>query len=276
MLAALLVPLSRATLRQLRLLVSPDTVLRWHRDLVRSRHARASKHRGPGRPRTVASIRRLVLRLATENPSWGYRRLHGELTLLGIPIAPSTVWEILKTEGVDPAPHRTTVTWVDFLRSQAEAVLAMDFVETVTLTGQRQYLLMDLEDAGNLARARFLIRDRDAKYPALLDKILSDAGISTVLAGVRMPRMNAITERWAKTLRTELLDRTLIWDETHLRHALREYERHYNLHRTHRSLAAAAPLRARPQPREPDRIERLVIRRQDRLGGVLHEYRHVA
>jgi len=276
LLAALLVPLSRATLRQLRLLVSPDTVLRWHRDLVRSRHARASKHRGPGRPRTVASIRRLVLRLATENPSWGYRRLHGELTLLGIPIAPSTVWEILKTEGVDPAPHRTTVTWVDFLRSQAEAVLAMDFVETVTLTGQRQYLLMDLEDAGNLARARFLIRDRDAKYPALLDKILSDAGISTVLAGVRMPRMNAITERWAKTLRTELLDRTLIWDETHLRHALREYERHYNLHRTHRSLAAAAPLRARPQPREPDRIERLVIRRQDRLGGVLHEYRHVA
>lgn len=308
LLAALLVPLSRATLRRLRLLVSPDTVLRWHRDLLRSRHARANKHRGPGRPRTVASIRRLVLRLANENPSWGYRRIHGEPTLLGIPIAPSTVWEILKTEGVDPAPHRTTVTWVDFLRSQAEAVLAMDFIETVTVTGQRQYilaaihhagrrvrilgttahpthawvtqavrnLLMDLEDAGNLARVRFLIRDRDAKYPALLDKILIDAGISTVLTGVRMPRMNAITERWAKTLRTELLDRTLIWNETHLRWALREYERHYNLHRTHRSLAAAAPLQARPQPLKPDRIERLVIRRQDRLGGVLHEYQHAA
>ncbi len=135
---------------------------------------------------------------------------------------------------------------------------------------------MDLEDAGNLARVRFLIRDRDAKYPALLDKILVDAGISTVLTGIRMPRMNAITERWAKTLRTELLDRTLIWNETHPRHALRAYERHYNLHRTHRSLGAAAPLRARPQPLEPDRIERLVIRRQDRLGGVLHEHRHVA
>jgi Integrase core domain len=88
--------------------------------------------------------------------------------------------------------------------------------------------------------------------------------------------MNAITERWVKTLRAELLDRTLIWKETHLRHALGEYERHYNLHRTHRSLAAAAPLRARPQPLEPDRIERLAIRRRDRLGGVLHEYRHVA
>jgi transposase len=308
LLAALLAPLARATLRRLRLLVSPATVLRWHRDLVRRRHGRASMNRGSGRPRTVASIRRLVLRLATENPVWGYRRIHGELTLLGIPIDASTVWEILKTEGVDPAPHRTTVTWVDFLRSQAEAILAMDFIETVTLTGVHQYilaaihhtgrrvrilgntahptharvmqavrnLLMDLEDTGSLARVRFLIRDRDAKYPALLDKILSDAGTTTVLTGVRMPRMNAITERWVKTLRAELLDRTLLWNQAHLRHALGEYERHYNLHRTHRSLAAAAPLRARPQPLEPDRIERLVIRRQDRLGGILHEYGHVA
>jgi transposase InsO family protein len=108
-------------------------------------------------------------------------------------------------------------------------------------------LLMDLEDGGSVARVRFLIRDRDAKYPALIDEILGSAGITTVLTGVRMPRMNAIIERWVKTLRAELLDRTLIWNETHLRHALREYERHYNLHRTHRSLAAAAPLRARPR-----------------------------
>jgi transposase InsO family protein len=138
----------------------------------------------------------------------------------------------------------------------------MDFIETITLTGQRLYilaaihhagrrihalgatthpthawvtqsvrnLLMDLEDAGSLARLRFLIRDCDAKYPALIDQILSSAGIITVLTGVRMRRMNAITERWVKTLRAELLDRTLIWNQTHLRHALREYERHYNLH----------------------------------------------
>jgi transposase InsO family protein len=137
-------------------------------------------------------------------------------------------------------------------------------------------LLMELEDAGNLAQVKFLIRDRDAKYPALIDEILSSAGIATVLTGVHIPRMNAIMKRWVKTLRVELLDRTLIWNETHLRHALRKYERHYNLHRTHRSLAAAAPLRARPQPLEPDRIERLAVRRQDRLGGILHEYRHAA
>jgi transposase InsO family protein len=307
-LAALLSGLPRATLRRLRLLVSPDTVLRWHRNLLKRRHVRASARRGPGRPRTLASIRRLVLRLAGDNPSWGYRRIHGELALLGIRVAPSTIWEILKAEGLDPAPQRSTVTWANFLRSQAEALVAMDFVETVTLTGQRQYVLavihhgsrririlgttahpthtwvaqairnlvMDLEDAGQLAAVRFLIRDRDAKYPALIDDILRHAGITTILTGIRIPRMNAITERWVKTLRAELLDRTLIWNETHLRRALRTYERHYNQHRPHRALTSAVPLRALPQPLEPDQIEHLNIRRRDRLGGVLHEYRHAA
>jgi hypothetical protein len=203
------------------------------------------------------------------------------------------VWEILKAEGVDPAPRRGTVTWAAFLRSQAEAIVAMDFIETVTLTGVRQYLLvaihhagrrvrvlgttahpthvwvaqavrnllLDLEDAASVVRVRFLIRDRDA-------------GINSVLTGVRVPRLNAIMERWVKTLRAELLDRTLIWNEAHLRRALQEYERHYNVHRTHRSLNAAAPLRACPAPRGPDRSERLVVRRRDRLGGIIHECRH--
>ncbi len=135
---------------------------------------------------------------------------------------------------------------------------------------------MDLEDTGHLAQIKFLIRDRDAKYPVLIDKILGTAGIATVLTGVRMPRMNSIIERWVKSLRTELLDRTLIWNQAHLQHTLREYERHYNEHRTHRSLAAGAPLRARPQPREPGQIERLAIDLRDRLGGVIHECRHAA
>jgi transposase InsO family protein len=116
----------------------------------------------------------------------------------------------------------------------------------------------------------------DTKYPALIDEILSGAGIATVLTGVQMPRMNAITERWVKTLRAEHLNHTLIWNQTRLRHALGEYERHYNHHRTHRSLAAAAPRCARPQPLEPDQIERLAVRRLDRLGGVIHKYRHAA
>jgi hypothetical protein len=102
----------------------------------------------PPRPRTLASIRRLVLRLATENPSWGYRRIHGELALLGVAVAASTVWEILKTAGIEPSPQRATVTWAAFLRSQAEAILAMDFIETITLTGQREYILAAIHHAG--------------------------------------------------------------------------------------------------------------------------------
>jgi hypothetical protein len=124
-------------------------VLRWHRNLVTRRHARASVNRGPGRPQTLASIRRLVLRLAAENPGWGYRPIHGELALLRITVAPSTVWEILKAEGIDPAPHRATVTWAPFLRSQAQAILAMDFIETVTLSGQRQYILTTIQHANH-------------------------------------------------------------------------------------------------------------------------------
>ncbi|GAA0986458.1 hypothetical protein GCM10009555_063960 [Acrocarpospora macrocephala] len=131
-LAALLTSLPREVLRGLRLLVRPDTVLRRHRDLVRKGHARVCRKKRPGRPPTVRSIRALVLRLVKENPAWGYRRVHGELTTLGIKVAPSTVWEILKQEGVDPAPERASTTWAAFLRSQADALLACDFIETVT------------------------------------------------------------------------------------------------------------------------------------------------
>jgi putative transposase len=146
-LAALLHPLPRAVLRRLRLAVRPDTVLRWHRNLMTQRHANASKPKRPGRPPTVRSIRNLVLRLVRENPSWGYRRIHGELAALGIKVAASTVWEILEAEGIDPAPQRSTTTWADFLRGQAHALLAVDFIETITLTGQRQYILAAIEHA---------------------------------------------------------------------------------------------------------------------------------
>ena len=136
---------------------------------------------------------------------------------------------------------------------------------------------MDLEDAGS--RARFLIRDRDrdGKFPSLFDTVLKDAGIEVVLSGVRMPRMNAIMERWVQSCRHELLDRTLIWNQRHLLHSLREFEYFYNEHRPHRALRAAAPLRLLPEPiTDPEQIARLDVRRRDRLGGTLHEYRHAA
>ncbi|WP_237773863.1 integrase [Actinosynnema sp. ALI-1.44] len=226
LLAALLHRVPRHILHRLRLLVRPDTILRWHRDLIRRHHARMSRPKRPGRPRTIRSIRILVLRLAKENPSWGYRRIHGQLLVLGVRVAASTVWQILTDAGIEPAPERASSTWAQFLRSQAEVLLACDFLETVTLTGTRMYVLvviehthrrirtlgatahptaawviqaahnlvMDLEDAH--CRARFLIRDRDGTFPQLFDDILADAGIQVVLSGVQMPRMNSFVERW--------------------------------------------------------------------------------
>ncbi|MEU1569086.1 integrase core domain-containing protein [Streptomyces mirabilis] len=307
LLAGLLHHLPVEKLRRLLLLVRPDTILRWHRDLLKQRHAATCVRRRRGRPRTVRSIRALVLRLAKENPNWGYRRVHGELAALGIGVAASTVWEIFKEHGIDPAPQRDHSTWAAFLRGQAEAILACDFFEIRTLTGARLYvfaviehatrrirvlgatahptaawvvqsgrnLVMDLEDAR--ARAKFMIRDRDSKFTTAFDAVLADAGIEVVLSGVRMPRMNSIMERWVQTCPRELLDRTLIWNERHLLHALREFEQFYNGHRPHRTLGQAAPLRALPEPViDPEQIMRLDVRRHDRLGGVLHKYRHVA
>jgi transposase InsO family protein len=134
---------------------------------------------------------------------------------------------------------------------------------------------MNLDDAS--VKVRYLIRDRDAKHPALLDRILGDTGTDIVLTGVRMPRMNSIMERWVRTCRRELLDRTLIWNETHPRHCLHEFELHYNEHRPHQAMHQAAPLRTVPPPiTDPERLARLDIRRDDRLGGIIHEYQHAA
>jgi putative transposase len=225
----------------------------------------------------------------------------------GVKVAASTVWEILKDAGVDPAPERASSTWAAFLRSQADALPACDFFETVTLSGAQIYvfaviehgnrripilgatahpnaswvvqtaknLVMDLEDAG--CRARFMIRDRDGTFPKLFNTVLKDAGIEVVLSGVRMPRMNSIMERWVQTCRRELLDRTLVWNQRHLIQSLREFERFYNRHRPHQGIENAAPLRPLPKPIiDQEQIARLHIRRHQRLGGILHEYHHAA
>jgi putative transposase len=297
----------RPTLRRLHLIVSPDTILRWHRDLLRRRHSRVSRPKQPGRRPTIRSIRALVLRLARDNPNWGYRRIHGELATLGIKVAPSTVWEILKTNNIQPAPHRDHLTWATFLRSQTHALLAADFFETNTLTGAQLSVLVIIEHATRRIRilgatahptaawtiqmarnmvmdlqevsatVKYLIRDRDSRYTTAFDTVLADSGITTITTGIRIPRMNAIMERWIRTCRAELLDRTLILNQGHLLHALHEFEAFYNDHRTHRALQGAAPLRPLPPPiTESGRLDHLIIRRRDRLGGTLHEYHHAA
>jgi putative transposase len=306
-LAALLHRLSPGALRQMRLLVRPDTVLCWHCDLIRRRHAARSRPQRPGRPPTVRSIRTLVLRLVREKSQWGYRRVHGELLVLGVKVAASTVWEILQDAGIEPAPERAAGRWAAFLWSQADALLACDFLETVTLTGARMYVLaviehrtrririlgatahpmaswvrqaarnlvMDLQDAG--CRARWMIGDRDGKYPGLFDAVLADTGIKIVFTGVRMPRMNAIMERWVLTCRRELLDRALIWNQRHLVQALREFGTFYNHHRPHQGIDNARPCTPLPPPiTDPDQIIRLDVRRRQRLGGILNEYENAA
>ncbi|CDR17561.1 integrase core domain-containing protein [Streptomyces iranensis] len=136
-------------------------------------------------------------------------------------------------------------------------------------------LLMDLEDARS--KAKFLIRDRDSKFTAAFDTLMTDAGLKVVTTGIRIPRMNSLIERWIQTCRRELLDRTLIWNQSHLLHALREFETHYNGHRSHRALGQAAPLRPLPHPIDaPGESRHLDVRRRDRLGGTLHEYQHAA
>src|SRR5713226_3734051 len=152
LLAILLGVIPRARRHGLRLLVTPDTILRWHRDVVRHRWAARSMRGRTGRPATRRNVSALVLRLARENPGWGYRRIHGELASLGVKIAASTVWEILKNAGIDPAPRRTGPAWSLFLRSQAEAILACDFFTADLLDGTHAYVLAVIEHASRRVR----------------------------------------------------------------------------------------------------------------------------
>lgn len=303
LMAVLLGMIPRVCRASLPMVVAPDTVLRWHRDIVRRRWAARSRRKRPGRPATHRNIRSLVLRLARENPQWGYRRIHGELAGLGICVAPSTVWETLKKAGIDPAPRRTGPTWSQFLRSQAQAILATDFFTVDLLNGTTVYvlaviehssrririlggtvhptgawvtqqarnLLMDLD--GTAKTIKFLIRDRDAKFTAAFDEVFRTARIRVLRSPVQAPRANAVMERWIGGCRRELLDRTLIWNQQHLLRVLRQYETHHNGHRPHRSLDQAAPLK--PLPGAVADLDAFRTRRRDLIGGVIHEYAQV-
>jgi putative transposase len=291
-------------LAAMRLIVTPGTIVRWHRDIVRRRWARRSRRGRSGRPATHRKVRSAVLRLARENESWGYRRIHGELAGLGITVAASTVWQILKDAGISPAPRRDGLGWAEFLRSQAQGILALDFFTADLLNGTKVYvlaaiehgtrririlgatghpaqswvvqqarnLLMDLDDAG--MSVKFILHDRDASFTAAFDAVFQAAGARVVRSAVQAPRMNSIMERWIGSCRRELLDRTLIWNQRHLMTALREYEDFYNTHRPHRTLNQAAPLR--PLPDGVTDLDHFRLRRRDRAGGVIHEYRLVA
>jgi putative transposase len=288
------------TRRRLRFLVTPATILRWHQRLITRRWT--TQHARPGRPSIPAGLRALAVRLATENPSWGYRRVHGELTGLGYRIGASTIWKILSSAGIDPSSRAAGPTWTEFLRAQAHGILACDLFHIDTITLQRLHaffviehatrrvhilgitphptgawltqlarnLTTDLDDDGR--RFRFLIRDRDTKFTAAFDAVFTAINVTIIKSPVRAPRANAIAERFIGTIRRELLDRILIINQRHATSVLRQYDPHYNGHRPHRALGQAAPLR--PLPRQTT-TEIHNVRRHNRLGGLLHEYRQV-
>ena len=282
-----------------RFFVQPETLLRWHRDLVRRKWTYG--HRS-GRPSIPAGTVAIILRLARENPTWGYRRIQGELARMGVVLAPSSVWTILRRHNIDPSPMRTGRSWQEFLRSQASSMLACDFFTVDTVLLKRLYVLFFIEldtrrvhmmgitahptgawvvqQARNLSvvladRAhpvRFLIRDRDAKFTSSFGEVLRSERIRIVRTPIRAPRANAFAERFVGTVRRECLDRMLIFGRRHLERVLAEYIVHYNEHRPHRSLEQQAPLTVGTTrvPRSNPDLARL--RRSDNLGGLIHEY----
>jgi transposase InsO family protein len=276
-------------------LVSPQTVLRWQRELVRRKWT--FRRRRAGRPPLDPEIRELVLRMARKNPRWGCVRIQGELRKLGIRVGATTIRTLLRLHRLGPAPRRAGPTWSEFLRAQAEGILACDFFTVETTWLRTFYVLFWIEHGSprvhlagvttnpdcpwviqqtrnltiddRLRRVRFLIHDRDAKFCGPFDEVVRTEGAQVIETPPRAPRANAIAERWVRTVRNECLDHLLVFGRPHLEKILREYLAHYNALRPHRSLELAAPTGHPPPPEAPHPAE---IHRRDVLGGVIHEY----
>jgi transposase InsO family protein len=281
------------------LIVQPATVIGWHRRLV-ARHWTQPPQARVGRPPTPAELRRVVLRLDTENPTWGYRRIHGEMRRLGQRIAASTVWKILRDAGRQPTPDRTGPTWGEFIASQAHALVATDFFCVDSVTLRRYYVLFFIEvdtrrvylagittnptgawttqAARNLLMGldkaiRFVIHDGAGQYTRGFDDVFAACGATAITTPPGAPRANAFAERWVRTVRHELLDRTLIWNQRQLHRLLEEFVVHYNAHRPHRSLGQQTPT---------DEDDASVIelghqiRRSTTCAGLINEYRPAA
>jgi putative transposase len=282
-------------------LVTPATVLRWHRRLVTKKWTYPNRS---GRPPLDDTIAALIERLARENPTWGYQRIKGELLKLGHRVGASTIRRILKLRRIPPAPLRATdTTWRRFLRAQTSTMLAVDFFHVdcaITLkriyvffalevrtryvhilgmtshptgawtTQQARNLLMDLDDRAT--SFRFLVRDRAGQFTTAFDAVLTSVGIDTVEIPPRCPRANCFAERFVLTARTELTDRILIFGERHLRTVLARFGAHYNGRRPHRALQLQPP---HPDLPAPD-LNCRRIRRRPVLGGLINEYERAA
>ena len=297
-LAVLSTVFDRRRLREVFLIVQPATVIGRHRRLV-ARHWTQPPAPKPGRPSVTGEIRKLAIRLAGENPTWGYRRIHAELCRLGNKVAPSSIWKILRTAGINPIPGRTGPTWMQFIRSQAKGIGATDFCCVDTVTLRRLHVLFFIELASRRVHLagittnptgdwttqaarnflmgvgdefRFVIHDGAGQYTRAFDAVFEATGATAITTPAWAPMANAYAERWVRTLRHELLDRTIIWNERQLRVLLNEYLHHYNQHRPHRSLRQRAPDDTNVVTIVPGRT----IERHTTCGELINEYRHAA
>src|SRR5664280_2883262 len=283
-------------------LVTPATLLRWHRDMVRRKwtHRRTGR---PGWPPIDPEVRALILRLARENPRWGCMRIEGELRKLGLRVSATTIRTLLRTARLGPAPRRTGPSWTEFLRAQAGGIIACDFFTVETAWLRTLYVLVSIElgsrrihlsnatahpdstwvtqQSRNLALgldartspARFLIRDRDTKYSRSFDTVLRSEGMRVIRTPIQAPNANAHAERVIETIRAECLDWTLILGRRHLDRTLRTYAEHYNRQRPHRAIRLATPPGG---ARVPVPVSPRDVRRRDLLGGLIHEYHGLA
>ena len=281
-------------------LVTPQTLLGWHRSRI-ARHW-TQPCRAPGRPCICVELRCLIIEMATNNPTWGYRRITGELVGLGHRVGACAVWRILEQHGVHPAPQRTSVTWTQFLGSQAAVACGFATVDTALLrrccllffidltnreafygaitadptgawtTQAARYLF--LRHPQRLTHTRALLRDRASQFTGDFDEIFRTEGLKILKTPVRAPMANAFAERWIGTVRRELLDRTIIWNQRQLQRLVIDYIDHYNAHRPHRSLDQRPP--APTKPPNANAQQQLRIIRATRCGGLINEYRRAA
>jgi putative transposase len=281
------------------LMPSPETILRWHRELVRRKWASFRK-----RPRRVRSamdqeLVDLILRLAGENPRWGYRRIQGELLKLGRPCSHVTIRKVMRSHRVPPAPRRSTRTWEEFIRQHAAHLLAADFFTVETAWLGRLYVLFFIEvgsrcvhlggvsahptgqwvaqQARNLAwqlqdgiiSATRLLHDRDSKFCDAFDAVFTAEGVKVVRLPFRAPRANAYAERWVGTVRREMLDHLLIFGPRQLERVMQEFIDHYHTPRPHQGLGQRTPI---PGAQVRSARNSAQVIRIDRIGGLLHEY----
>jgi transposase InsO family protein len=280
-------------------IVTPATLLLWHRRLVAKRWTFA---RRAGRPPLQREIRALVLRLARENPRWGYQRIVGELKGLGVGVSATTVRTWLLRAGLGPAGKRGGMTWRDFRRTHRHSVLAVDFFTVDTIGLQRLYVLFFIELSSRRVHLagctatpsaqwvtqqarqltwsvteraepfRYLIRDRDQKFTDSFDEVFRSVGCEIVRTPFRTPQANGVAERFVRTIRSECLDWLLILNEPHLEHVLTRFVAHYQGHRPHRALGLKPPHPPNSLPVSDRQASEIHVERRDRLDGVVHEY----